>query len=796
MNELFRTALRVAVCLLVAEGTAWGGEAAEPPLPLWPNPQKVELCDGRFDVAGATVFVPERAGEHARAAAAALARSLRVTLKLQDELAVKESGAGPERGLVLTVGKTAPDWREAAAALDALKDVPAAHAAQGYVLHITPAAALVAASEPLGLSYGALTLMQIARSAADGTRLPTVSIADWPVGRVRAAHIRTMWDYGFENYRRAALYAMDMKLGMLVWEVNNNTFPLESHPEAAPPKREMLPWTKEKLRAAVDFARDGGVEVVPLHNFSTGHWTKGGYPYVFLGDGEMYYWAAAEMIDEHLELFRPRHFHLGMDEEQRAGRHLGYPSRSVEQWRDAIARLARHLRRRGVVPMVWSDPLEDGRTPKPYKPGDAEGYYKFTATLPRDLILVPWFYWTKKPEDVLDGPGALRRQAKTGLAVITAGYGDYMTYHAHACATAVAETSNVHGIMSTWWRGPAHYQSYVRHSAGRFWNPAMSERSQNFKDGSAPITGWEVFIETGPAVSVPDALRRLADPDWMVWTRAREELVAGGLSVVPALLKAMAEANDELRERIEGCISRNARDARNTRTRGSLDDAAVLPGLAQDAADVRCIAAEVLASCTKPGGRAALLDGLRDTKKSAACARALGLVRDEAAAAGLRAVLADEKMPDDARAEAARVVGAMRVADAAPALLDVLRRTKAPSLQKAALWALALLGHRPAAEDIAALVPSADDDLRYRAAIALVMLRSERARALFEPWLAGEDRHSLELAAWALVTLMKPEEASALFAKAADVQKNAQNQRRLRSLSQIVLGKGNLDGGY
>ncbi len=801
-----RVYLICALLVIMSVSSSYSAEKTRLYIPLWPHPQRMVLREGQFEVQGKHLFIPENPGEKTLAVACVVSHRLSRYFGLSTDLKIKIEGACPAGYFALALCEEPPDWSAVARKFEP-KAIPSTGLGEAYVLQIDSKLVMLAAPTPRGLANGALTLMQMARCATQGTTIPGAWILDWPDLEVRAAHSRGVL---IPVLKKAALWAADTKLNMLVWETNVSAFPFRSHPEVGRQVSDLreIEERQSAYKELVDLVRGGGVEAVPLHNMSNGHWRKSGGPYPFLGDGETYFWAMTEIIDEELEIFRPRYFHLGLDEEHFTGERLNYPTRTLPQWRDVIARFTEHLRRRGVASMGWTDPLYGGRRKWygwPFGKEFPEGYDEFTATFPGDFIFVPWFYWTKTPEDTIDGPGRLRQQAETGHGVITAARGDHVQCHTNAVMMLKGRYPNILGVLATCWSGERKHVLYVRREGGQFWNvgcPGIKRRDPSTDEvrwifepegfvlaTEEDITGWDVLLDADLSQPVSENLKKLADPAWRMWLEAREELVAAGLPAVPELLAAMSKAKGEYRQRIEGCISRNARDARHGRRRGRLDVPAVLAFLDDPGADVRALAAEVIVSCSEKG-LDVLRQGVRNPRRSAACIRALGIVKSVGIATELIGVLNDKTMSVEARAEAAKVLGLLRAKDAAPALLQALRAGRDASIEKASLWSLALLGCKKADRDIAQLLDSPDQDKRWRAALALVLLDSLEVRRL-ATWLSGKDRHSLELAAWALWRTTEPQEASNVFSQAAASQRDKISRQRLEQLSQVVVGKGN-----
>jgi HEAT repeat protein len=342
------------------------------------------------------------------------------------------------------------------------------------------------------------------------------------------------------------------------------------------------------------------------------------------------------------------------------------------------------------------------------------------------------------------------------------------------------ECPNVLGVLSGCW-GPRlelrdqptipRYPQYVRWAVGPFWNQdAGTERPPNFKEEPIPgITNWECLLDADPPDSLDDALKRISAPAWRTWIAAREQLVATGLPAAPALLDAMSKADGEIRERIEGCLSRNARDARNGRRRGILELPKTLAFLRDKNETVRDMAAELAASCAEEAA-AELRKNLKDQAAGASCARALGIVRDKASSKDLIQVLADPAMPVRARAEATRALGLLKDSESAGPLREALRGAKERDIRREALWALVLLAGAGTDKDVAALVNSEDEDIRLRAAMGLVALRSPELKQLV-PWLS-KDRNSMETAAMGMYLSWDWKELLAALQEAKKSQKD------------------------
>jgi hypothetical protein len=564
-----------------------------------------------------------------------------------------------------------------------------------------------------------------------------------------------------EHHRIAGAFCLDGKINMILANI-----PLQSelHPELSLKIRRDPAFLKTYLDLIREI-RAGGLELIAGLDLSRGHfWEHKSNPYVFMQDNATYFWAMKELIDERLEMFRSRYFHIGMDEEHLSLRDGKYPHRTIEQWRDVAVEFTKHLRRRGVTAIVWSDPLSlvvrgdyfsfpssrFGKLP--------EGFNKFLETFPDDLILQPWFYWVKSVRDVLEGRGDMYRQAKTGKPVIFTADGGNIQYHVDAVRVVKKELPNVLGVMSCCWgsqlfikdSNDPRYPRYVFWAAGQMWNlDAGKMPPAGFvEERKLYVSNWECLLEADPPESVEDALTRLKAKEWRIWLTAREELVSAGLSCAHILLEAMSKAdNEEFRERIEGCLSRNARDARNGRKRGMLDLQKVLPFLNSADETIRDISAELIASCSEPGIKEIRLR-VREPRCSSSCVRALALVKDRSCLEDFVAVLNDKNMPIRARIEAAKAIGRLKCTGLGSVLQKILQTEQDKELRLSALWSLVLTKAPEASKECVALLDSKDEDFRYRSAMGLLALQSPDLEHLV-PWLS-RDRDSMEIAAMSL----------------------------------------------
>lgn len=141
-------------------------------------------------------------------------------------------------------------------------------------------------------------------------------------------------------------------------------------------------WTKAMMREEIARLKDMGIELFPKLNFSTAHDMWLGDYAKRLGTRE-YYEAVADVIDEVCEVFEPRFFHIGMDEEN-YGIEKSYPYVRIRQgdlwWNDLLYYIA-CVEKHGVRPMMWSDYAR-------HAPDE------FVNRCPKSVIQNVWYYGT------------------------------------------------------------------------------------------------------------------------------------------------------------------------------------------------------------------------------------------------------------------------------------------------------------------------------------------------------------------------------------------------------------------
>ncbi len=181
-------------------------------------------------------------------------------------------------------------------------------------------------------------------------------------------------------------YVMKMKadgLNCIMIDVGDAMI-FDSHPELAIEGS----FTKGEMRAELDRLNALGFEVIPKLNFSTTHdtWMK---DYSRMVSTPTYYSVCADLIDEVCELFDPRYFHIGFDEEnyQLQEKYNYAVVRRGDLWWHDLCYLAQCVEKNGARALVWADYAR-------HRPDE------FVARLPKSVIPVNWYYFVEYGENI------------------------------------------------------------------------------------------------------------------------------------------------------------------------------------------------------------------------------------------------------------------------------------------------------------------------------------------------------------------------------------------------------------
>ncbi len=181
--------------------------------------------------------------------------------------------------------------------------------------------------------------------------------------------------FSHELFRDVAASARDNGVNTLILDIGE-AMKYDSHPELAVAGS----WSKDEVRAEVDWLKAQGFEVVPKLNFSACHdlWLG---EYSRMLSTSVYYRVCADVISEVCEVFKPKYFHLGMDEET-ADIQRDYEYcviRQFDLWWHDLYYFINCVEKANARPWIWSDYMWD--YPE-----------KFLEKCPKSVIQSNWYY--------------------------------------------------------------------------------------------------------------------------------------------------------------------------------------------------------------------------------------------------------------------------------------------------------------------------------------------------------------------------------------------------------------------
>lgn len=216
----------------------------------------------------------------------------------------------------------------------------------------------------------------------------------------------------------------------------------DSHPEIAVKGA----YTKAEMRELIARLNARGIEVLPKLNFSSCHdyWMG---EYARMLSTKIYYDVVRDLIDEVCELFHPRYFHIGMDEENYANqRYFDYAViRQHDLWWHDLNYIVDCIEKNGARAWMFSD----------YARERADEY---VAKSRKSVVQCSWNYFTELEGD-LDEYHACRvlpflKLEEAGFDQLPAGSNEYFADNLPAlavfCKKKIAPERLLGFIQTTW----------------------------------------------------------------------------------------------------------------------------------------------------------------------------------------------------------------------------------------------------------------------------------------------------------------------------------------------------------
>ncbi len=177
-------------------------------------------------------------------------------------------------------------------------------------------------------------------------------------------------------FREAAIRGKEKGMNTIILDLGEGLF-YETHPELAVEGS----LTRAEMETELAFLHSLGYEVVPKLNFSASHDVWMG-EYERMLSTKTYYRVCADLIGEVCDIFKPKYFHLGMDEETGHNQIYNYYCvvRQYDLWWHDFLHLVDCVEKGNARPWIWSDYLWHHTD-------------EFLAKCPKSVIQSNWYYW-------------------------------------------------------------------------------------------------------------------------------------------------------------------------------------------------------------------------------------------------------------------------------------------------------------------------------------------------------------------------------------------------------------------
>ncbi len=196
--------------------------------------------------------------------------------------------------------------------------------------------------------------------------------------------------FNHDLFRELAVYGRQKGANAILLDIGEG-LKYESHPEIAVDGA----WSREKLENEIAWLKQIGYEVIPKLNFSACHDAWLG-DYSRMVSSPIYYKVVEDLIAEVCDIFKPKYFHLGMDEEKEEMQKNLYYSvvRHGELWWHDLYHMIDCTEKYNARPWIWCDRVWN--YPE-----------EFVEKCPKEVILSNWYY--------ADGWGLTDEYAKVRL---------------------------------------------------------------------------------------------------------------------------------------------------------------------------------------------------------------------------------------------------------------------------------------------------------------------------------------------------------------------------------------------
>lgn len=400
---------------------------------IYPIPRDVELLAGSFDFRDARIAVSSFSSfssvDSARILAEGIAERIGVTPRLQYISDIRDNTP------FIFVGRV-EDFDEVECWMPISSD-KLVHHREGYLLLVYDKYAAIIGADDRGVFYGVQSLLQLIDSTGCSS-IPSLLVRDWPYKPIRGFHLYlpSRDRIGF-LIRFIKYFLAYYKFNTLFLEVGAG-MRLDRHPEInaswvrlcrdvkARGERPKGPANrfqdsvhhelggggfleKEEVKAIIEVARRYRIEIIPeiqslTHSYylvaahrEIAELPEADWPDSYCPSNPESYRLLFDVIDEYIEIFKPRMIHIGHDEWRAACLCPRCRSKSAaDLFADDVVRIYEYLKSRGVGVAMWADHLLKGHNGigkhmvKDDLLIDTPTTWQAAERIPRDILMVNW----------------------------------------------------------------------------------------------------------------------------------------------------------------------------------------------------------------------------------------------------------------------------------------------------------------------------------------------------------------------------------------------------------------------
>ena len=422
---------------------------------IFPRPQEMELSEAHFTVDAKTaLLLPSSAAESDRHLARFLIEELSDRYDLQ--LGTQQAGKLPESGRFILMGSIQNPLVRAHCAQRNLEVSAKSPGPEGYILQVDEKAVLIAGSDDRGAFYGFQSLRQLIEKGGQGLEIRAARVRDWPDKPFRGMKLYLPGRNSIPFFKRFVRdFLAQYKVNKLMVEMNA-CMRFDRHPELNAGWVEFARdtnWSRRNYPSGVPHdmeqnsshqdTADGGVleksevadlvrwveqchiEVVPeipslTHSFYllTRHRDLSQvpgekWPDTYCACNPKSYELLFDVMDEYLEVMRPKMVHAGHDEwfapyglgECCKGKDPG------EVYGRDLAKIHAYLANKGIKMAIWGDYLLEGVRGKGLQKRRAPDGFSYSSPgamtpeqvkslVPKDILIFNWFWSEEEKGEV------------------------------------------------------------------------------------------------------------------------------------------------------------------------------------------------------------------------------------------------------------------------------------------------------------------------------------------------------------------------------------------------------------